>query len=506
MSSWFREIVNRLTAVTLILLVASGVPVLADMRISEPSQSSSLYISTSTSMQYRTTTLSMTTSSRMKIVLHSGGLNQSAWETEILCNVAKLRPVLINAIAYSLLNGTEITGAVHSSYPINFYVWPSLTYFQWRYSGPYTCGPGGKPLIEYVNSTSTAFDLIVPHDEIYYFVFVRVGEQVPTDLTFDAVKLDGFSQFVSVNTATTTIASEVAMPTSLVTNPSSLTTVNSSGQTGLWLDSVLMVGFVSSIVVLTLRKRKRRSEQKQELAVAGKEIHASPIMNVAHASAEQTLPIGFADLEKLLPQGIPLDYTVLLISPPCDERDLLLRKMVSSELSTGMRVFYVSSDSGRTRELLRSFPENLYVFCPDARRDISDEKYLFAIPDVSNLVEFNILLNKGVTEHVGDGERRIIVMDLLSELLYRYKAAVTRKWLAGFLSRRKTQQFTIICTLNSAMVSKDDTSRILDLFDGIIEIYEKETEGRTKRFLVIRKMYGQDYSESELLLERSKLM
>ena len=66
--------------------------------------------------------------------------------------------------------------------------------------------------------------------------------------------------------------------------------------------------------------------------------------------------------------------------------------------------------------------------------------------------------------------------------------------------------FTTICTLNPNLSSKEEGGRITDLFDGIIEIYEKETDGRLKRFLAIRKMYGLDYSESELILERSKLV
>ena len=246
---------------------------------------------------------------------------------------------------------------------------------------------------------------------------------------------------------------------------------------------VVAVGLTSSMVVV-IRKRKREGS----------------------LTTKQMVPTGYADLEGLLHGGIPVGYAVLLLSPPCDERDLLLRKILKANLSSGMQVFSVSSDLGRSQELVRSFPKEFYAFCPEAHRVASVEKNLYEIPGVGNLVEFNILLNKGLSDHASEGKVKVIVMDLLSDLLYRHKAAVTRKWLTEFIAKRKAQQFTTLCTLNPAMASKEETSRILDLFDGIIEIYEKESEGRLKRFLVIRKMYGQDYSETELPLERAKLL
>jgi len=169
-------------------------------------------------------------------------------------------------------------------------------------------------------------------------------------------------------------------------------------------------------------------------------------------------------------------------------------------------VFYVSGDIGRSEELARIAPKDFYAFCPEAHGVASSERNLFEIPGVGNLVEFNILLNKGLSDHASEGKVMVIVMDLLSDLLLRHKGVITRKWLGEFVAKRKAQGFTTICTLNPTIAPKEETDRILDLFDGIIEIYEKESEGGRNQYLMIRKMYGQDYSRTELLLDRSKLM
>lgn len=247
---------------------------------------------------------------------------------------------------------------------------------------------------------------------------------------------------------------------------------------------VAAVALVSSMLVVVKRKRRR----------------------LVPAAAVQMVSTGYAELEGLLHGGIPIGYSVLIVSPPSDERDLLLRKMLKSNLSSGMQVFHVSGDLGRTQDLVAKFQKDFYAFCPHAHSISSSEQNLYEIPEVGNLIEFNIVLNKGLSEHASEAKLKVIVMDLLSDLLIRHKALMTRKWLTEFIAKRKAQQFTTICTLNPTIASKEETSRLTDLFDGIVEIYEKESEGRPKRYLVIRKMYGQDYSESELLLERSKLL
>jgi len=45
---------------------------------------------------------------------------------------------------------------------------------------------------------------------------------------------------------------------------------------------------------------------------------------------------------------------------------------------------------------------------------------------------------------------------------------------------------------------------ILGLFDGEIEIYEKETEDGVENILRIKKMYNQQYLKGELIIKRER--
>ncbi len=59
--------------------------------------------------------------------------------------------------------------------------------------------------------------------------------------------------------------------------------------------------------------------------------------------------------------------------------------------------------------------------------------------------------------------------------------------------------------MNAQMHPPQEVQAILGLFEGEIDIYEKESEKGLEKFLKVRKMYNQRYLESKLPLKRAKL-
>ena len=60
-------------------------------------------------------------------------------------------------------------------------------------------------------------------------------------------------------------------------------------------------------------------------------------------------------------------------------------------------------------------------------------------------------------------------------------------------------------TLDPSVGSKEDVHAIVGVFDGVIEMFEKLLQERTRRFLIIKKMFGRNYSEDEVMLDRLEL-
>lgn len=59
--------------------------------------------------------------------------------------------------------------------------------------------------------------------------------------------------------------------------------------------------------------------------------------------------------------------------------------------------------------------------------------------------------------------------------------------------------------MNPQMHPSEGVRAIAGVFEGEINIYEREPEKGLERFLKVKKMYNQEYSKSELLLQAEKL-
>ena len=65
--------------------------------------------------------------------------------------------------------------------------------------------------------------------------------------------------------------------------------------------------------------------------------------------------------------------------------------------------------------------------------------------------------------------------------------------------------FVLVTADDPGMHSSQDVRAILDLFDGEINIYEKETIEGPRKCLKIKKMTNQEYLENELPLKKERL-
>jgi KaiC/GvpD/RAD55 family RecA-like ATPase len=267
---------------------------------------------------------------------------------------------------------------------------------------------------------------------------------------------------------------------------------------GIWfLAPVAAVIVVASILVLRRRKTTQTTVTVIEKPVEG---------TVPKLSTEPSIATGYRELDGMLAGGLPEGYAVALVSQSYDERDLLVRKIIQSSLASGRPTFYLSNDIARTRDLTARFSQNFFALSPMADKIGADRPNLLRIPDVGDLSNLNITSHGIIETKSGTARSKLIVIDLLSDLLLRNKVLTTRRWLTDFIGRRKATGFTVIATLDPSIASKEDVQAIVGVFDGVIEFFERELQERARRFLVIKKMYGREYSDSELMLDRQALI
>jgi len=248
------------------------------------------------------------------------------------------------------------------------------------------------------------------------------------------------------------------------------------------------------------RKDIEKTEAKM-MQIEGRQVapEPKPIGNIA---------TGCADLDKSLYGGIPANYAVALTAPSCDERDLLIKSFLERGAKKGEVTFYVTMDPSLAKPLTDEFQSNfgLFVCNPQADAIVKEASNVFKLKGVENLTDIGIALTSAIRKLDPSlkGPRRICI-GLLSDVLLQHHTVQTRRWLTALIAELKSNGFTTLVTMNPQIHPKQELQAILDLFDGEISIYEKETEKGLEKYLKIKKMSNQKYLDSELLLRREDM-
>jgi KaiC/GvpD/RAD55 family RecA-like ATPase len=310
-------------------------------------------------------------------------------------------------------------------------------------------------------------------------------------------------QIVQPGTITTrsmnsTSTSPQMMSTTAQTSPlvTSTTQTTSFPTNQLGLAGIVVVLLAASVVLGKRRKQPATLLGDEQVTITPGQ---KPI-----EQASRSILTGYNELDLLLGGGLPEGYSVLILSEPCDEMDLIIRKLIQSTISQGYSVFFVSRDVIKTQHLIGRYPNNFYAFNPMADK-MPTSPNLFKISGVENLSDLNISLGKAMEPLLKETSNRLLILDVISDALLEHKGLTTRKWLNDFIAKRKADGFTILGIFNPNMVWKADAQAIIDLFDGVIEVFEKGLRERARRFLIIKRMYGRKYAEKEIMLDREKL-
>jgi len=217
---------------------------------------------------------------------------------------------------------------------------------------------------------------------------------------------------------------------------------------------------------------------------------------------------GYEDVDNLLYGGIPHGYAIALTSPSCDERDLLIKRFLETGAKKGDVTFYVTIDPGELRSLAEEFQSSFYLFVCNPRADTMVESLpnVFKLKGVENLTEIFIALTKAFRafDAPQSGPRRACV-EIVSDVLLQHHALQTRRWLIDLVPELRSKGFTTLAVVNVQMHPAEEVQAILDIFEGQIAIYEKDTGTGPLRFLRVKKMTNQKYLECELTLRKESL-
>jgi tetratricopeptide (TPR) repeat protein/KaiC/GvpD/RAD55 family RecA-like ATPase len=217
------------------------------------------------------------------------------------------------------------------------------------------------------------------------------------------------------------------------------------------------------------------------------------------------VPTGTLDLDKLLLGGIPERYAIVLVSPSFEERQRIISNFVEVGIDGSQTLFFFTNEPRNAKNLAEENPSHLFlfVFNPKADLVIKDLPNVYKLKGVENLTNIDIAVAKASKQiKVTDPTPRRACVDIVSDVLLQHHAVTARKWLAGLIQELKSKGFTILATVNPQIHPFEEAQAIQSLFDGEIQIAEKETSEDTKHVLSVRKLLNQKYREEEIVLTR----
>jgi KaiC/GvpD/RAD55 family RecA-like ATPase len=257
---------------------------------------------------------------------------------------------------------------------------------------------------------------------------------------------------------------------------------------------------------LGAKKDIEKTEARMIYAETGRQIVSKPKPTMEVSKGY--VATGYADLDNSLFGGIPQNYAVLLTSPSCDERNLLIKSFLETGAKKDEVTFYVTTDPGGVKALAEEFPSNFYLFVcnPQADAIVKSQPNVFKLKGVENLTDISIALTSAIRKLDPSlkGTRRVCI-DLVSDVLLQHHAVQTRRWLTSIITEIKSMGFTTLAVIDPQMHPSEELYAILGLFDGEISIYEKETENGPGKYLRIKKMSNHRYLDNELLLKKEQL-
>src|SRR5271157_1249482 len=201
---------------------------------------------------------------------------------------------------------------------------------------------------------------------------------------------------------------------------------------------------------------------------------------------------GYARLDEALQGGFLAGSAIVLSAPASDEVPILLRRFLEADPVSLLITRSLSS----AEPILGNKPDGVKcLVCSD--KPVPPAQNTLPGKGIENLTELNLT----ITETINSLQPNRLVVQFLSDVLLRHKALQTRKWLSELLDKFRAKNITTLVLLNPLMHSSEEVQAIVDLFNGNIELIEKQVEGQLRKSLVIKWMHGIETKEKEVLLE-----
>ncbi len=273
----------------------------------------------------------------------------------------------------------------------------------------------------------------------------------------------------------------------------------SAGNYLLFIVAGAIVAVIIVIVLVLIFLKKRSGTPKNHPQVIP---NTQFIGQRTMTGSEARVATGFYALDSLLHGGFSDKSSVMLLSTSFEERDILVKSFLETGARNGEVVFCVTGDPGFATAMAEQFPLNFFLLICNPRVNMGTpgSANIVVLNGTVNFTNISIAITKVINNLAPSAKKsKRIVISILSDAVLYNGVLQTRKWLTELLPELKSAGFTTLAMMDPKMHTQDDLYKIVSLFDGEIDIQERQMK-KLERFLKIARMGNQDYDKGETVL------
>ncbi len=209
---------------------------------------------------------------------------------------------------------------------------------------------------------------------------------------------------------------------------------------------------------------------------------------------------GTKELDSLLLGGIPEEYAVALTGSPSDEREMIVKNFVKAGIKEEQITFYVTSEAEGLENLIDR--PNFYLFLcnPKPKVSVPELPSVHKLGSKTDLTNLSIALSKAYRKLDPASKRKRVCVETVSDVLIKYKAEATRRWISELITDMGSKGFTFLAVMDPEMHPTDQAKAVLNLFDGEISINQTEEPLQRRKSIRIKKLRNQDYIKNPICL------
>jgi KaiC/GvpD/RAD55 family RecA-like ATPase len=209
-------------------------------------------------------------------------------------------------------------------------------------------------------------------------------------------------------------------------------------------------------------------------------------------------PVGLEIVDPLLPEGLPMASTILILSDPAAGEENMLAHFVSQQIEAGKAVVYLTLDNFppnirhnvQAHSTIKDVDWSSLIFVDCYSKTVGVESEEPTVVDPENLSAISI----AISDIMSKTAVSLIVLDSFNTLIRKRGGHSAIEFLLLLVARTRQAECLALVTMNRKAFHPAIVASAEDIVEGVMELRVEESEEGIERSIRVFKMVGAKHS------------